>query len=109
MERIQTGTLPHGFEFKKQMQKAFEMREVATAGELFDAEVEAGGVENQLAFNGALIARQLVRIGDCEGPFSLEQIRKMKPADYQALRVAQGKLNSVPAEDENEASQSGSK
>lgn len=109
MERIQEGTLPHGFEYKGHLQTAFKMREVGNAGELFDAEIEAGGVENQLAFNGALIARQLLSIGDCKGPFSIEQIRKMKPADFQALRVAQGKLNSVQPDAENEANTSGSK
>lgn len=99
-----TGTLPHGFMFKEKLQKSFEMREVETAGDLFDAEIESGGVENQLAFNGSLIARQLVRIGECEGPFTLQQIRTMKPADYSALRVAQGKLsggvgdNSTPSD-----------
>jgi phage FluMu protein gp41 len=109
VERIQEGTLPHGFEYKGHLQTAFKMREVGNAGELFDAEIEAGGVENQLAFNGALIARQLVSIGDCKGPFSIEQIRKMKPADFQALRIAQGKLNSVSQEDDSEEKLSGKK
>ncbi|SIS87844.1 hypothetical protein [Neptunomonas antarctica] len=88
-----TGTLTHGFKFKEKLQKTFEMSEVETAGALFDAEIESGGLENQLAFNGALIARQLVRIGDCDGPFTLSQIRALTPGDFQVLREAQGKLD----------------
>lgn len=88
-----TGTLPHGFMYKGKLQKTFEMTAVETAGDLFDAELECGGIQNELAFNGALMARQLVRIGDCEGPFTLEQIRTLKPADFTALRIAQGKLS----------------
>lgn len=107
--KIQTGTLTHGFEFKGKPQHDFEMREVATAGELFDAEIESGGVENQLAFNGALVARQLIRIGDCTGPFTLDQIRKLHPVDFQALRIAQGKLNTAPTNAESNENGSGTK
>lgn len=97
MENV-TGKLVDGFMFKEKKQFEFEMRKIATAGELFDAEVESGGVENQLAFNGALIARQLVRIGDFTGPFGLGHIRKLSPADFGELRAAQGKLNKVKSE-----------
>ena len=90
-----TGKLVDGFTFKDKKHFEFEMRTIATAGELFDAEVESGGVENQLAFNGALMARQLERIGDCTGPFGIEHIRNMSPDDYGQLRAAQGKLNKV--------------
>jgi phage FluMu protein gp41 len=91
----QTGTLKDGLVFKQQPQFDFEMRPIQTTGELFDAEIEAAGVENQLAFNGALMARQLVRVGDCNGPFSLAQIRALSPRDWQILRAAQAKLNAV--------------
>lgn len=106
---MHTGKLIHGFEYQDMLQRDFEMREVTNVGELFDAEIEAGGIENQLAFNGALMARQLVRIGACEGPFTLEQIRRLKPADYQVLRAAQGKLSSGPGESSKSADDSGTK
>lgn len=92
MENV-TGTLKDGFNFKEKKQFKFEMRPLATAGELFDAEIEAGGVENQLAFNAALAARQLVRIGEFTGPFSIDHIRNLSPTDFGLLRTAQGKLN----------------
>ncbi len=91
----QKGTLKDGLLFKGQRQHDFEMRAVQTTGELFDAEIESGGVENQLAFNGALMARQLVRIGDCTGPFSINQVRSLSPRDWQILRTAQAQLNKV--------------
>lgn len=98
MENVK-GKLVDGFVFKEKKQFDFEMRPITTAGELFDAEIESGGVENQLAFNGALISRQLVRIGDFTGPFGIDHIRNMSPADFGALRTAQGKLNKVAVEE----------
>ena len=91
----QKGTLKDGLLFKEQRQFEFEMRPIQTTGELFDAEVEANGVENQLAFNGALMARQLVRVGECTGPFTLQQIRSLSPRDWTVLRTAQTALNTV--------------
>ncbi|MGI1672230.1 MAG: hypothetical protein K6L74_18165 [Neptuniibacter sp.] len=108
MSNTITGTLPHGFKYEGTLQTEYEMRKVATAGELFDAEVEADGAHNQLAFNGALMARQLIRIGSFNGPFSFEQIRSMKPEDFTALRIAQGKLNAV-LQDDSSGSESGTK
>lgn len=93
MTKTTNGTLIHGFEYQGELQTEFEMREVLNAGELFDAEIESEGAHNQLAFAGAVMARQLVRIGEFKGPFTLEQIRKLKPADFQLLRVHQGKLS----------------
>ncbi|MFK4751439.1 hypothetical protein [Oceanobacter antarcticus] len=101
----QTGTLKDGLLFKQQPQFEFEMRPIMTTGELFDAEIEAEGVEHQLTFNGALMARQLVRVGECPGPFSLAQIRALSPRDWQILRAAQATLNSV-TDDPNEPSDS---
>lgn len=93
MPKVQTGQLKHGLFHKDQPQREFEMRGVQTAGELFEAEIESGGVHNQLAFNGALMARQLVRVGECTGPFSIEQIRALSPADFSILRTAQMNLD----------------
>lgn len=97
MENVK-GKLVDGFSFKEKKHFDFEMRPIANAGELFDAEIESGGVENQLAFNGALIARQLVRIGECTGPFGIDHVRNMSPSDFGALRTAQGKLSKQASE-----------
>lgn len=107
--KTQTGKLIDGFEYQGKKHTDFVMEAVTSAGDLFDAEIESNGVENQLAFNGALMARQLVRIGDCEGPFTIEQIRVLSPADFQALRIAQGKLNVAQTSDEKDDDNTGIK
>ncbi|WP_028008683.1 phage tail assembly protein [Solimonas flava] len=81
------GTLKHGLKIGDVVHKEFELRE-ATTGDMFDAEAEV--TPNQpLGFSGALICRQLVRIGTFEGPFVLGMLRKMKPTDFALLRAAQ--------------------
>ncbi|WP_028294289.1 hypothetical protein [Oceanobacter kriegii] len=87
------GKLKDGLLFREKRQYDFEMRPLQTAGELFDAEIESGGVENQLAFHGSLMARQLKRIGECTGPFSISQVRSLSPRDWKILRAAQAQLN----------------
>ena len=98
MSQMQTGKLKDGFIYKGKTQLDFEMGPVERAGDLFDAEIESGGVENELAFNAALMAVQLKRIGECDGPFGLNNIRSLSPEDYKILRVAQIKLNVVDAD-----------
>ena len=101
----QSGTLKDGLMFKGQPQFEFDMRPIQTTGELFDAEMEANGVDNQLSFQGALLARQLVRVGDCQGPFTLQQIRALSPRDWTILRTAQATLGAMD-NDPNAASDS---
>lgn len=87
------GKLKHGMKVgKDEPVREFEMKPVATAKEMFDAEMEAG-VDTPLQFNGALMARQLVRIGDYNGPFTLGLIGTLSPTDYAILRTAQMELN----------------
>ena len=74
-EQTVTGKLVDGFEYQGQTHFDFEMGKVKTAGDMFNAEIESGGVYNHLAFNGALMATQLLSIGSCTGPFTLEQRR----------------------------------
>lgn len=104
------GELKHGFMYEGKLQRNFELQPIQSAGQLFDAEIEAGGVENQLAFNGALLAYQLVHIGDCKGPFGIAQIRAMHPDDFKILREAQNALlkqSNVQATDPNAGNGSG--
>lgn len=110
MSQTETGTLKHGFIYNGEAQLDFEMGPVERAGDLFDAEVESGGVENELTFNAALMAVQLKRIGECDGPFGLHNIRSLSPEDYKILRVAQIKLNAVDSDPKqtNSVKESGS-
>jgi phage FluMu protein gp41 len=87
------GKLKHGLKVGEEKRvHDFEMKPMATAQEMFDAEMDAG-VDTPLAFNAALMARQLVRIGDYEGPFTLSLIGTLSPADYSILRTAQMELS----------------
>ncbi len=106
MAKNVSGKLKHGLEYKGVQQFAFELSGITTAGALFDAEVESGGIENQLAFNGALMAQQLVSIGDCPGPFSMLQIRGLSPGDFNILRNAQVNLDQLQSNDPNALSDS---
>lgn len=103
-----TGILKHGLEYKSKQLKDYKLNPVVATGDLFDAELEAGGVENQLAFDGALIARQLEYLGDLEGPFSLEQIRSLHPDDFMQLRADQGKLRALSSNTEHDEKTAGS-
>ncbi len=101
-----TGQLKDGFVYRDEKQFDFEIGAVKTAGAMFEAEIESGGVQNTLAFNGALMATQLVSIGTCNGPFTLETIKGLSPADYNILRNAQYELNKVDDTDPKDSSQS---
>lgn len=86
------GTLRHGIEIGGKLCKDFVMRE-ATTGDMFDAEALAPP-ERQVAYNGALISRQLVKLGDMPGPIEFEVMRRLHPDDfavlYDALRELEG-------------------
>ncbi|WP_126456732.1 hypothetical protein [Sulfuriflexus mobilis] len=83
------GKLKHGLKIgDTQPMTDFAMKPVATAQEMFDAEQEAG-VDTPLSFNAAMMARQMVRIGTYEGPFTLGVIGTLSPSDYGILRTAQ--------------------
>lgn len=86
------GTLPHGLQIDGTLHTEFEMRE-ASVGDMFDAEGDAD-VTRPLAFNGQMMLRQLVRIGTFTGPFTVGMLRRLKTADYRALRAKQMELDS---------------
>jgi len=85
------GSLRVGIRIKGHLHKNFVMRE-ALVEDLLAAEEEAS-VTQPLAFNAQLMTLQLVRVGDFEGPFMLEQLSKLKPADWRTLRAAQSELD----------------
>jgi len=78
-----TGSLKHGLKVGEATYKDYEIREATTA-DLFDAEEQAP-VSRRLAFKGALLGRQLVRLGELSGPIDLKLIRKLHPADFDQL------------------------
>jgi phage FluMu protein gp41 len=87
------GTLKYGLKVGDTVHRDFALRE-ATTDDLIAAEEEAGP-EKQIAFNAALIAIQLVRIGTFEGPFTPSMIRALKASDFWKLRTAQVELEAA--------------
>lgn len=77
------GKLKDGVEIGGKQAYEFELRE-AVAGDMFDAE-ELAPADRAVAYQGALIARQLVRLGDMPGPIDFEVIRRLSPGDYSRL------------------------
>lgn len=66
------------------------MRESITA-DLFEAE-KAAHSDHVLAFNGALMGCQIVKIGEHPGPLSLRDIGTLKQHDYALIREKQMEL-----------------
>lgn len=91
MSMSKTGTLKHGLKVGDQVHKEFELRE-ALAGDMFAAEADADA-SRPMTFRAALIARQLVRVGGFEGPFSLGMLGRLKGADMAILFKAQQELD----------------
>lgn len=89
-----TGTLKKGLVLANlpEPQRDFELRE-ATAQDLFDAEADADA-SRPMTFRAALIARQLVRIGTFEGPFTLAVLGRLSAGDMSRLIQAQRELDS---------------
>lgn len=85
------GTLKHGLRIGELIHKDFVMRE-ALAEDMFAAESDATA-ERPMSFRAALIARQLVRIGEFDGPFSLAMLGKLKANDMNRLVRAQVELD----------------
>jgi|GEM_PF-765019 Mu-like prophage FluMu protein gp41 len=88
---VAKGTLKHGLKIGDEVHREFEMQEPNT-GDLFAAEQETT-VQNVMTFNGALMARQLVRIGSFAGPFTLGMIGTLRTVDFNLLREAQTELD----------------
>lgn len=66
--------------------KDFELRESIT-DDIFKAEQKVS-VDKTVTFDGALICCQLVRVGDYDGPMTLELLGTAKPDVFAALRAA---------------------
>jgi phage FluMu protein gp41 len=88
-----SGLLKAGVTLDGVLHQTFVLRE-ATVDDILDAENEAD-VMKPLNFAAQLLLRQLVSIGSFEGPFTLNMIRRMKPADWRVLRAAQTELDAL--------------
>lgn len=90
MSQNKTGTFKHGLKVGENVHKEFELRQ-ATAGDYFDAEADCDP-NRPITFRSALAARQLVRVGSFEGPFTLAMIGRLTPGDLQRLMQAREEL-----------------
>lgn len=86
-----SGPLKAGIDIAGQVHRDFVLRP-ALVDDLLEAELEAD-VTRPLAFNAALLVRQLVSVGSYTGPFSTGLVRRMRPVDWRRLRAAQDYLD----------------
>jgi phage FluMu protein gp41 len=93
-----TGLLKRGLKVGDQVHKEFELREGTTA-DYFAAEAGGADSSQQITFQAALVAQQLVRIGTFEGPFTVRMLGNLHPQDMQMLTNARARLE-VEGEDE---------
>lgn len=83
----ETGTLPYGVQAHDALHRDFELR-LPTVGDNIDSVDEVGGV-NVVALNAAVLARQIIRLGQLKPEeITFELIRGMHPADYNYLDAA---------------------
>lgn len=85
------GPLKVGFNIQGVLHKDFQMRE-ALVDDLLDAE-QVVDLAKPLNFNAELMARQLVKVGSFEGPFTVGMLRRLKPVDWRILRAAQTEID----------------
>ena len=88
-----SGKLKAGITLEQTTHDTFVMRE-ATVSDILDAEMEAD-VSKPLNFAAALMARQLVSLGDYTGKVTVNMLRRLKPADWRILRAAQAELDGL--------------
>lgn len=78
-----------------------------TAGDIIDAQEESEKLVQTIdghrlvsspTLSGAgMLRRQVVRIGNLQGPLSLDDLRKLSPRDMEALQIATGSLDDALA------------
>lgn len=90
---IATGTLKRGLKIGSSVHKEFLLREAIT-GDLLAAEQQSR-TETVLNFSAAVLARQLVRIGSFEGPFTVGMLSELRAYDFGVLRNAQLEIDAV--------------
>lgn len=84
------GQFKKGMKVGSETHMEFEVREMTTE-DLLDAEMDAPA-SKPMNFSAALAARQLVRVGTFEGPFTLSMVRRLDPEDFHTLRESLNKV-----------------
>ena len=93
VDGLAVGRLLKGMNIPGGVGRDFSMREY-TVADLIDAETEASAL-SPITFNAHLLVRQLVQLGDFKGPFTINMVRALKPADWRVLRAAQQELEEL--------------
>ncbi|MDP1681089.1 MAG: phage tail assembly protein [Burkholderiales bacterium] len=83
----------HGLTIAGVSHKEFEIHEASLA-DMLDAE-KISPASSPMNFNAELAVRQLVRVGDFTGPFTLNLLKRLRPADWWTLRDAQEELGAM--------------
>lgn len=88
-----TGQFKKGMKVGKDVHMDFELREMTTE-DMLDAELEVSSA-TPMNFNAELAMRQLVRVGNYEGPFTVNMVRKLAPVDFHLLRAGLVEVNKL--------------
>lgn len=94
MDDKATGTLRKGLKVGDAVHKEFELRQ-CTAGDYFAAEASGADSNQSITFQAALLAQQLVRIGEFTGPFTVSMLGRLHPADLKRLVDARTELEAT--------------
>jgi phage FluMu protein gp41 len=100
------GKFKKGMKIGAEVHKDYELREMTTE-DMLEAELEFS-TATPMNYSAALAARQLLRVGSYEGPFTTKMIKKLlDPVDFNIL-TKEG-LNGVAAlgEDSSPSTQTG--
>ncbi|TCS35798.1 phage FluMu protein gp41 [Paucimonas lemoignei] len=79
------GKFKKGMKIGKEVHMDYELREMTTE-DMLEAEVEAP-LSTPMNYKAAVAARQLVRVGSYEGPFTTGMVRKLHPVDFNELTM----------------------
>ncbi|MEX0732840.1 MAG: phage tail assembly protein [Aquisalimonadaceae bacterium] len=103
-----TVTLDHGYPRDNPKHHALELREV-TVGDIIDGQAESERVVPTPEGPALVISptfvglntlrRQIVRIGDIEGPLSLKELRNLHPDDLHKVQQEADRLEGAAAAD----------
>lgn len=91
------GTLKYGLKTgegnHQTVHKDYILRPAGTA-DMFDAE-DVAPVSKTLSYRGALLGRQLVKLGELSGPIDIALIRKLHPDDFYQLTQDMKKVDDM--------------
>lgn len=80
-----TGKFKKGMKVGKEIHMDFVLRPMTTE-DMLDAEMEVSSAK-PMNYSAELAARQLVRVGTYDGPFTSGMVKKLSPEDFHTLRA----------------------